>query len=121
MRADLQDKLISLMTNPNSPYRNGHLSGECRVCGSTFELGTFEILVCYDGKEMHTSGHCGLQHLSIKQVEKEIVIRVVRRKGAFIKNDVKLAIDDTSGLKAWFVGWMEEIVAENKKPTPVGY
>lgn len=121
MRHDLINKLVDLMTNPESEHRNGHESGECRVAGSTFDLGTFEVLVTYNGNEMHTSGHCGLQYLSIKQDEKNIIIRVLRRKGAFIKNDTVLDKGDHIGLKAWYDVWFSEVIAENKKPTPMNY
>lgn len=121
MRADLLVKLCELMTNPKSKLRNGHLSGECRVAGSTPELGTYEILVTYDGEEMNTTGHCSLQHLSIKQDEKHITIKVVRRKGAYIKPDVVLDRNDTKGLQEWYNAWFDEVIAENRRPTPINY
>ncbi|QDJ97305.1 hypothetical protein D9_0243 [Aeromonas phage D9] len=121
MREDLLNKLCSLMTDTKSEHRNGHESGECRVAGSTFELGTFEILVTFDGDEVHTSGHCGLQYLTISKTDRELTIKVVRRKGAFIKNDVKLMAHDTGGLIEWYNAWFAEVMAENKRPTPMNY
>lgn len=121
MRPDLLLKLVDLMTNPKSEHRNGHDTGESRVAGSTHELGTFEIVVNYSGPEMHTTGHCGMQYLTIKQDEKNITIRVLRRKGAFIKNDTVLDKGDHIGLKAWYDTWFSEVIAENKKPTPMNY
>lgn len=118
MRPDLLEKLVNLMTNPKSIHRHGHDTGECRVAGSTFALGTFEVLVNYEGKEMSTVGHCGQQHLSIKQDEKDITIRIVRRRGAFIKPDVKLTRNDHAGLLEWYQNWFNEVIADNRLPTP---
>ncbi|MGL4614278.1 MAG: hypothetical protein ACRCVV_10370 [Shewanella sp.] len=116
------DKLASLMTNEKSEFRmslNG--KGELRIGGSTFAVGTFELVAHYDGKEVSCSGHMGKQYMTITQVNNPEVdatkqcfkVNITRRNGAFIKNDQYIKMEERAVAK-FFADWSYDVAEDNK-------
>lgn len=112
MKSQFIEKLAELMCNPVSHYRVLHDHGSCRVAGSLPDVGTFELVVSYEGDVMDIKGHCGAQYLTIVQAGDQMKIQAVRRNGAFIKNDVILFKNDKFGLIDWFNQWKLDVAKE---------
>ena len=112
MKPQFIEKLADLMTSPVSHYRVLPDHGSCRIAGSLPDVGTFELVASYEGDVMDIKGHCGPQYLTIVQEEKNMKIRVLRRNGAFIKNDTVLKADDKLGLIDWFQQWKLEVAKD---------
>lgn len=120
------DKLASLMTNEKSEFRM-HISalngkGELRIGGSTFAVGTFELVAHYDGKEVSCSGHMGKQYVTITQVNNPEIdsnkpcfkVNITRRNGAFIKNDQYIKAEEYAVAK-FFADWCVDVELDNKQ------
>ena len=119
------DKLASLMTNEKSEFRM-HISalngkGELRIGGSTFAVGTFELVAHYDGKEVSCSGHMGKQYVTITQVNNPEIdpnnqcfkVNITRRNGAFIRNDQYIKAEESAVAK-FFADWCVDVELDNK-------
>lgn len=112
MKPEFIEKLAELMTNPSSNRRVLPDHGSCRIAGSLPDIGTFELVVSYEGDIMDIKGHCGSQYLTVVQNHDDMKIQVLRRGGAFIKNDVVLRKNDKFGLIDWFNQWKLEVAKE---------
>lgn len=113
MKPEFLTKLVDLLTNPKSKHRVLPHEGEFRLAGSTYHTGTFELVLKYEGDVMTLSGHCGRQYLTVTIEEDMFNFKVLRRQGAFIKNDTKIHRTDAQAIFDWMDKWMNvEVAAE---------
>lgn len=116
MKTHFIEKLADLMTNPKSAHRTLPAQGEYHLCGSTEGIGSFSILVKFDGDDIQCSGFAGRQYLTTHKNNNNYEFKLTRMKGGVVRGEdgrdkgiMLVPVFDKDAMYRWFENWFREV------------